>query len=83
MTDCNYWPQYLPDGGDRDFNQKPWTTSIGQCAWYHTGASARLSKQLVIMVHFLIVVLFAVALASAGAIQHEYSPSGGVQWLPD
>jgi hypothetical protein len=34
------------------------------------------------MVHFLIVVLFAVALAAAGTIQREYSPGGGVQWLP-
>jgi hypothetical protein len=30
---------------------------------------------------FFIVVLFAVALAAAGAIQREYSPGGGIQWL--
>jgi hypothetical protein len=33
------------------------------------------------MVHFFIVVSFAVALVATGAIQHEYSPGGGVQWL--
>ncbi len=49
---------------------------------YRTGASARLSKRLAIMVHFFIVVLIAVALAAAGAIQREYSPGGGIQWLP-
>jgi hypothetical protein len=31
---------------------------------------------------FFIVVLFAVTLAAAGIIQREYSPGGGVQWLP-
>jgi hypothetical protein len=36
-------------------------------------------KQQAIMVHFLIVVSFAVALAAAGAIQCEYSPGGGIQ----
>ncbi len=49
---------------------------------YRTGVSAQLSKRLAIMVHFLIVVLFAVTLAVAGAIQREYSPGGSVQWLP-
>ncbi len=34
------------------------------------------------MVYFLIVVLFAVALAAAEAIQCEYSSGGGVQWIP-
>jgi hypothetical protein len=34
------------------------------------------------MVHFLIVVSFAVALAATGAIQCEYLLGGGVQWLP-
>jgi hypothetical protein len=33
------------------------------------------------MVHFFIVVSIAVALAAAGAIQREYSPGGGIQWL--
>jgi hypothetical protein len=82
VTDCNFWPQYWPDGSDQCFQLKPWITSIWQCARYCTGASARLSKRLAIMVHFLIVVLFAVALAAAGAIWCEYSPGGGVQWLP-
>jgi hypothetical protein len=31
---------------------------------------------------FCIFVLFAVALAAAGAIQSQQSPDGGVQWLP-
>ncbi len=51
-------------------------------SWADPLASARLSKRLAIMVHFLIVVSFAVALAAAGAIQCEYSPGGGIQWLP-
>jgi hypothetical protein len=30
---------------------------------------------------FVIVVLFAVALAAAGAIQREWFPDGGIEWL--
>ncbi len=41
----------------------------------------QLSKLLAIMVHFFIVVSFAVALAAAGAIRREYSLGGGVQLL--
>jgi hypothetical protein len=81
VTDCNYWPQYLPNGGDQGLQSKPWTTSIRQCVQYCTGASARLLKRLAIMVHFFIVVLFVVTLAATGAIQREYSPGGGIQWL--
>jgi hypothetical protein len=81
VTNCNYWPQYSPNGGDQWLQSKPWTTSTGQCAWYCTGASAQLSKWLAIMVHFLIVVLFAVALAATGAIRRKCAPGGTVQWL--
>jgi hypothetical protein len=82
VTDCNYWPQYLPNDSDQWLQSKPWTTSIGQCVRYCTGPSAQLSKRLAITLLFLIVVSFAVALVAAGVKQREYSPGGGIQWLP-
>ncbi len=45
MTNCNYWPQYLPNGGIQWLLPKPWTSSIGQCAWYCTCAPSRPSKR--------------------------------------
>jgi hypothetical protein len=55
LTDCNYLPQYL-------------TSTIGRCARYCTNALPQPSKWPVFLVHFLFVVLFAVALVAAGAI---------------
>ncbi len=66
VTNRIYWLQYSPNGGDQWLHSKPWTTSIRQCTQYCAGASAQLLKRLAIMVHFFIVVLFAVALAAAG-----------------
>jgi hypothetical protein len=50
---------------------KPWTSSIGQYVQYCTGAPPRPSKWPAKLVHFFVVVLFAVALAAGGAIQSK------------
>jgi hypothetical protein len=68
MSDGFYWPQNLPDDRVQWLLVKPWTSSIGQCAWYCTGAPPRPSKWPAKQVHLFLVVLFAVALAAAGAI---------------
>jgi hypothetical protein len=81
VTNCIYQPQYLPNGGVQWLLPKPWTSSIGRCALYCTGAPPQPSKWPAKLAHFFVVVLFAVALATAGAIQSEQSPDGGVQWL--
>jgi hypothetical protein len=41
VTNCKYWLQYLPNGGAQWLLPKPWTSSIGQCMWYCTGAPAQ------------------------------------------
>ncbi len=71
MTKCYYWPQYLPNGGIQWFLVKPWTSSIGQSAWYFTGALPWPLKWPAMWVHFFIVFVFPVALAAAGAIRSE------------
>ena len=73
--------QYSPGGVNPWLLLEPRFSSIGQCVWYRTGALPWPSKRPGNVVHFLIVALFAVALVAAGAIQHEYLPNGGVQWL--
>jgi hypothetical protein len=60
---------------------KHWTSYIGQCALYCTAASQWPSKWSAKLVHFIIVVLFAAALAAARAIRSESLPDGGIQWL--
>jgi hypothetical protein len=82
VTDCYYWLQYSPGGGDLWHSLKPCTSFIGQCAWYRTGTLPWPSKQPRNVVHFLIVALFDVALVAAGAIQCEYLSDGGIQQLP-
>jgi hypothetical protein len=44
VTNCNYWPQYLPDGSIQWLLPKPWTSSIRQCVWNRTGAPPGPSK---------------------------------------
>jgi hypothetical protein len=44
MTECSYWSKYLPNGGVQWLLVKPWTSSIGRCVWYCTGAPPRPSK---------------------------------------
>jgi hypothetical protein len=66
-----YWLQYSPNGGVQWLLPKPWTSSIRHCARYCTGAPLWPSKWPAKLVHFFIVVLFAVALAAAGAIQSK------------
>jgi hypothetical protein len=68
MSDGCYWPQYLPNGSIQWLLPMPWTSSIGQCTSYCTGALPRPLKWPVKLVHFFIVVLFAVILAAARAI---------------
>jgi hypothetical protein len=65
--------QYLPNGGIQWLLPKPWTSFIGQCAWYCTSAPPRPSRWPAKLVPFFIIVLFAVALAAARAIQRESS----------
>ncbi len=82
VTDCNYWPQYLPDGGDQWFQLKPWTTSIGQCARYCTSASAQLSKRLAIMIHFLLLYRLMLSWQPLGQYDvntHSVAASSGFQ----
>jgi hypothetical protein len=68
MTDYIYWSKYSPDGRVQWFLVKPWTSSIGRCMWYCTGALPQPSKWPAWWVHFSIVVVFPVALAAARAI---------------
>jgi hypothetical protein len=63
--------QYLPNGGVQWLLPKPWTSSIGQCVQYYTGAPPRPSKWQEKLVHSFVMVSFAVALAADGAIQSE------------
>jgi hypothetical protein len=71
MTDCNYWLQYLPNGSVQWLLPKPWTSSIGQCVRYCTGAPPWKLKWPAKLAHFFIVILFAVALAAARAMRRE------------
>jgi hypothetical protein len=68
VTDCMYRQQYLPNGGVQWLLPKPWTSSIRQCTWYCTGAPPQPLKWPEKLVHFFVVISFAVALAAAGAI---------------
>jgi hypothetical protein len=54
VTNCMYWPQYLPNGVVQRLLPKPWTSSIGQCAQYCTSAPPRSSKWPAKLVHFLL-----------------------------
>jgi hypothetical protein len=66
-----YRPQYLLNGGIQWRLVKPWISSIRQYARYCTGAPPWPSKWPAKLVHLFIIVLFAVALAAAGAIRSE------------
>jgi hypothetical protein len=66
-----YWLQYSPSGGVQWLLPKPWTYFIRQCTRYHTSALPRPSKWPAKLVRFVIVVLFAVTPAAAGAIRSE------------
>ncbi len=69
MTNYSYRSKYSPDGGVQWLLVKHWTSSIGQCMQYCTGAPPRPSKWPAKWVYFVIgVVVFPVALAAAGAI---------------
>jgi hypothetical protein len=48
-----YWWQYLPNGGIQWLLPMPWTSSIGGCTQYRTGAPPRSSKWPAKLVHFL------------------------------
>jgi hypothetical protein len=54
VTNCNYRPQYLPNGGIQWLLPKPWTSSIKQCMQHRTGALLRPSKWSSKYVHFLL-----------------------------
>ena len=56
--------------------------ALNHLYWAMRVVSYRCTAMAIKMARVLIVALFAVALVAAGAIQHEYSPNGGVQWLP-
>ncbi len=66
-----YRLQYLPDGGIQWLLVKPWISSIGWYMRYCTGTPLQPSKWLAKLVHFFVAVLFAVALAAAGAIRSK------------
>jgi hypothetical protein len=70
VTDCNYWLQYLPDGGIQWLLVKLWTSSIGQCVqWYQCIAMAiKMASKAGV---FFVIVLIAGALAAAGMIRSE------------
>ncbi len=80
MTDCNYWPQYSPNGGVQWLQLKPWTFSIGKCVQYGIGALLWPSKWLANMVSFC-QFFFRATLFAAGAIWSEYLPNSSVQWF--
>jgi hypothetical protein len=63
-----YRLQYLPNGSVQWLLVKPWNSSIGGYGQYCTGALPQPSKWPAKLVHFFILVSFAVALAAAGAI---------------
>jgi hypothetical protein len=60
--------QYSPNGGVKWLLPKPWISSIGQCAQYGTGTPLQPLKWPAKLVHFIILVLFAVALAAASPV---------------
>ncbi len=71
MTDCMYRPQYLLNGGIKWLRPKPWTSSIRHCLRYCTSALLQPSKWPAKLVHYFVIVLFAVALVAAGAVQSK------------
>jgi hypothetical protein len=71
MTNYIYQPQHLPNGGVQWLLPKPWTSFIEGCAQYHTSALPRPLKWPAKFIHFFVVILFAVALAAARAIQSK------------
>jgi hypothetical protein len=68
MNNYMYLRENSPDGGIQWLLVKPWTSSIGRCTQYHTGAPPRQSNWPAKWVHFFIVVAFPVTLAATGGI---------------
>ncbi len=80
VTDCNYWLQYLPNGGIQWLLPKSWNSSIGQCVWYCTGALPRPSKWPSKLAHFLsscCLLLPWQPLGQYGVISHPMAASSG------
>jgi hypothetical protein len=85
VTNCNYWPQYLPNGGVQWLLPKPWTSSIGRCVQYCTSAPPRPSKLPANLVHFLLLfhlLLLWQLLRQYGEISLPMAASSGFQGSP-
>ncbi len=86
VTDCNYRPQYLPNGGIQWLLPKPWIFSIGRCARYHTGALLWPWKWLAKLAHFFIVVFLLLPWQlpeQYGESSHPTAVSSGFRGSPE
>jgi hypothetical protein len=52
------------------------------CAVLHRHTATAIKTASKFGAYFIVVLLFAVTLMAAGAMQSQYLPIGGVQWLP-